>query len=499
MDKICFITIIALLFFSCENKNKKEPDGVVIESDSVYRTAPDITEDDIRHHIRVLASDSLEGRKAGSAGEKKAGEYIKNKFAELNLGMFSGNYDHPFSCLPRMKTIEGKLYFDGTEAVYRRDFIPIVPVDSSNVSAEVVFVGDDSGVLDDYKDVDMKDKWVMFFEENLSWNLSRKRYEAAKKKGASGILVINMDRASNGVLVNLGFGYSSADYTIPVIRISQKTADSLLKYADTSTAEMSDNGKNIYRHLPVNVCASVYTRQDSIHSNNIIAYLEGRDSIMRNEYIVIGAHHDHLGTLNIYNIFSEQQLIFNGADDNASGVAGILEIAEKLVSEEPLKRSVIFMTFGAEEEGLKGSLHLCENLPVSASQIKLMINLDMIGRMDSCKLFVNTVDSGVPVEKSLRTLSASYTNLNLIFSPNRKRNSDHYPFYEKNIPAVMFTTGTHKEYHTSNDTIETINCAGEKYLLDLVYDLIVHAAEKQTGIEFAIFMLPLQGSSFVQL
>jgi hypothetical protein len=489
MNKICFITVIIFLFSSCENKNRKEPDAVVTESDNVYRTVPDISEDDIRHHIRILASDSLEGRKAGSAGERKAGEYIKNKFAGLNLDKFSENYDHPFSCLPRMKTIEGKLYFDGTEAVYRRDFIPIVPVDSSNVSAEVVFVGYDSGkqaVSDDYKDVDVKDKWIMFFEGNFSL----KRYEKAKKKGASGILAINVDKASNGLLVNLGFGYSfgysSPDYTIPVIRISRKTADSLLKHADTSTAEIPDtlnNGKNVYRHIPVNVSASVYIRQDSIHSNNIIACLEGQDSIMKNEYIVIGAHHDHLGTVQVYTVSDEKQLIYNGADDNASGVAGILEIAEKLASEKPLKRSVIFMTFGAEEEGLKGSGHLCENLPVPASKIKLMVNLDMIGRLDSCKLFINTVDGGVPVEKTLKTLSAPYTDLNLIFSPNRKRNSDHYPFYEKNIPVVMFTTGTHKDYHTPNDTIETINYAGEKYLLDLIYDLVVHAAEKQTGIE----------------
>jgi hypothetical protein len=488
MNKIWFITIITFLFFSCGNNNKKEP--VVIESGEVYRTMPDISEDDIRHHIRILASDSLEGRKAGSIGERKAGEYIKNLFAGLGLDKFSENYDHHFSCLPRMKRIEGNLYFDGTEVVYRRDFIPIVPIDSSNVSAEVVFVGYGykySGkqvVLDDYKDVDVKDKWIMFFEENLPQNIRRRssQYETAKKKGASGILTINMDKASNGVLVDLGFSYSSKDYTIPVIRISQKTADRLLKHADTSTAEMLDtlnNGKNAYRHIPVNVSASVYIRQDTIHSNNIIAYLPGQDSAMKNEYIVIGAHHDHLGAVKVYTVSGEKQMIYHGADDNASGVAGILELAEKLVSGEPLKRSVIFTTFGAEEEGLRGSRHLCENLPVPASAIKLMVNLDMIGRLDSCRLFVNTVDGGVPIEKTLKTLSLPYTDLNLIFSPNRKRNSDHYPFYEKDIPVVMLTTGTHKDYHTPNDTIETINYAGEKHVLDLMNDLIVHAAEKQ--------------------
>jgi hypothetical protein len=498
MSKICIISIITFLFFSCENKSKKESDAVVSEQDSVYRTTPDISEDDVRYHISILASDSLEGRKTGTTGEKKAGEYIINKFSELRLDKFSENYLHPFSFLPRRKTIEGKLSFDGTDAVYRRDFIPIMPVDSSRVSAEVIFVGYGykySGkkfVLDDYKDVDVKDKWLMFIEENFSFDtpsqLRRsisKIYDMAGKKGASGILPVNIDEASGGALVYLGFSYQSADYTIPSIRISQKTADSLLKHADTSTAEMLDtlkNGKSVYRHIPVNVNASVRTRHDSIHSNNIIACMEGRDSIMKNEYIVVGAHYDHLGTVKVYTVFDERQFVYNGADDNASGVAGILEIAEKLISGEPLKRSVIFMTFGAEEEGLKGSRHFCENLPVPASKIKLMVNLDMIGRMDSCKLFVNTVDGGIPLEKTLKVLSLPYTDLNLNFTPNRRRNSDHYPFYEKNIPVVMFTTGWHKEYHTPNDTTGTINYAGEKRLLDLVYDLIVHTAEKQAAL-----------------
>jgi Iap family predicted aminopeptidase len=328
----------------------------------------------------------------------------------------------------------------------------------------------------------------MFFEENLPRNTRHQsgRYETAEKKGASGILAIHTDKASNGVLVGLGFGYSSGNYTIPVIRISQKTADSLLKHAGTSTAEMPDalnNGQPAYRHIPVNVSASVYVRQDSIHSDNIIAYLPGRDSAMKNEYIVVGAHHDHLGTVKVHTVSGERQMIYYGADDNASGVAGILELAEKLASGGPLKRSVIFMTFGAEEDGLRGSRHLCENLPVPASAIKLMINLDMIGRLDSCKLFVNTVDGGVPMEKTLKTLSVPHTDLNLICSPNRKQNSDHYPFYEKNIPVVMFTTGTHKEYHTPNDTVETINYAGEKHVLNLMNDLIAHAAEKQIQIK----------------
>jgi Predicted aminopeptidases len=490
MYKIFITVVLSVIFFSC-SKGKKYEESV---ADIKYQTVQNISEEDLRYHIGILASDSLEGRKAGSVGEKKAGEHINDKFSELGLRKFSDDYYHPFSFLPRWPIYQCELSFGSFEAIYRRDFTQIVPTDSSVVSSDVVFIGNDVNYskngffLEDYQYIDIENKWVMVFEEKklnaTTYKLMAGMIEGSgmkNKNSASGILAIYVDEYSHGILVPLWYNLSVSGgigSKIPVIRISQRTADSLFKYVDTSTKEISDGYEDKSFSIPVNVNASVFMNKDSIKSNNIMAYLEGKDSVLRDEYIVLGAHYDHVGTEKVYNILDEKNLIFNGADDNASGVAGMLEIAERLVSEGNTKRSIIFMAYGAEEEGLIGSDFICKNLPVPASKIKLMVNLDMIGRLDSGKLFINTVVAGTPAEKTVRSLSLSYPDLNLRFTPNKRSNSDHFPFLKKNIPVIMLTTGEHKDYHTPNDTIDAINYKGEKRLLGLAYDLIVSFAEK---------------------
>ena len=489
MHKVLLLLFSGLFFLnSCRGEKYEKSD-----TDVNYQTVQGITEEDLRYHIGILASDSLEGRKAGSIGEKKAGEYIKNKFSELGLCKFSDDYVHPFSFLPRWPIYQCELKIESFEAIYRRDFIPIAQIDSSVVSGDVVFIGNDVNYsqngffLGDYQYIDIENKWVMIYEEK---KLNKATYKlisgmidgtnVKNKNSASGILAIKNDEESNGALVPLRYNFSVTNgmaSTIPIIRISQRTADSILKYVDSSTKEVLDGYEDISFSIPVNVNASVFMNKDSIKSDNIIAYLEGKDSVLRDEYIVVGAHYDHMGKEKEYNIFGDKDLIFNGADDNASGVAGMLEIAERLVSEGNTKRSIIFMAYGAEEEGLIGSDYICENLPVPASKIKLMVNLDMIGRLDSSKLFINTVVAGTPAEQKIRNLSHSYPDLKLNFTPNKISNSDHYPFFIKNIPVVMLTTGVHKDYHTPNDIINAINYRGEKLLLGLTYDLIISFAE----------------------
>ena len=424
MYKIFIPVIVCLLLFTCCRSKKYEVSDIDI-SDKViaYQTVSDISVDDIRYHIGILASDSLEGRKAGSIGEKKAGEYIKNKFSDLGLNKFSDDYYHPFSFLPRMPIYDCELYWGNFEAVYKRDFNLIIGVDSAVISSDVVFVGNgvnysnDMIFFNDDQDIDIENKWIMIFERDKDNKLMYKMSSGitedsvSKRKSASGILVINKDGdyvVSDEYFITLVNGKKLEK---PIVRISKNMADSLFKYADTSTEEMLEalnSNNNISFSIPVDLNGSIFLKKDSVKSDNVIAYIEGKDSVLRNEYIVIGAHHDHMGIQKKYNLSGDEDLIYNGADDNASGVAGILEIAEKLVSDGNTKRSIIFMTYGAEEEGLKGSDYISKNLPVPASEIKLMINFDMIGRLDSGKLYVNTVVGSTPVEKVIKNLSHSY-------------------------------------------------------------------------------------------
>ena len=488
MYKTLILVVLSIVLFSCCRGKKHENSDINNSDNSVmYQTVQAITKEDLRYHIGVLASDSLEGRKAGSIGEKKAGEYIKNKFSELGLSKFSDDYYHPFSFSPQMHVYQCELNFGSFQAIYERDFMMIAPIFSSVVSSEIVFIGNEVNYsytgffFGDYRYIDIENKWVMVFEKN---KLNEGTYEAIlgvkNKNGASGILAINIDDESAGFLVPLEPNYSvtsGAASTIPIIRISERMADSLFKYVNISTKELLNDNEEISLNIPVNVNASVFIERD-LKSDNVVAYLEGKDSVLRDEYIVIGAHYDHIGVEKRYDTFGERNLIFNGADDNASGVAGMLEIAEKLASERNTKRSIIFMAYGAEEEGLIGSFHICKNLPVPASKIKLMVNLDMIGRSDSNRLYVNTVVADTTIENKIRNINLSYPDLNIDFTPNMIPNSDHFPFFEKDIPVVMLTTGVHIDYHTPNDTIEAINYEGEELLLGLTYDLVVSFAEK---------------------
>ena len=209
---------------------------------------------------------------------------------------------------------------------------------------------------------------------------------------------------------------------------------------------------------------------------SVIACLEGVDSLLKKEYIIVGSHYDHLGKRTFPTINGDSTVIYNGADDNASGVAGVMELAEKLVSVGNLKRSIMFVLFGAEEQGgLPGSRYFCDNFPSPLGDIKLMINMDMIGRMDSLNIVYVHTDS--PNSILLKTVGISYPCISLTFDSQSRMQSDQRSFAAKNIPILYFTTGYHPEYHTPNDIISTINFDGQKKLLDMIWDFIVLKAE----------------------
>jgi hypothetical protein len=163
----------------------------------------------------------------------------------------------------------------------------------------------------------------------------------------------------------------------------------------------------------------------------------------------------------------------NGADDNASGVAAILEIGQKIASQKP-KRSVIIVAFGAEEMGLIGSRQFIENQIVPLDSISAMINIDMLGRMNDNDLQIGGVKTSLEVEEILDRLGKSH-GLNLSLSPQGYGPSDHASFYSKDVPVLFFSTGPHVDYHTPYDIIDRINfdgmLKGTEYIYDVAYEL----------------------------
>ena len=450
-----------------------------------FQTSPNITIEDLHYLISVLASDTLEGRAAGTSGEKKTIDFITEKFSDYGLDYRL----QPFTFLNReLIWYDCTLSFGSFQGELNRDFRSLIRMNSSfETSGEVVFVG--YGYANDYKNFEARGKWVMIFEGTPFDNVVPRakqsldeRYDIAQKKSAIGVLAICSDSTTNRQIVPRGVNFgplyigrtTSSKFPIPLIRISGKTADSIFQYAGRNTSDALKNvSENI--QIPIKVYGAINSRSDSLVSNNIIAYMEGADSLLKKEYIIVGAHYDALGMQTFPIITGDSTIIFYGANDNASGTAGVMELAEKLVSVGNLKRSIVFILFGAEEHSLMGSRYFCNNFPVPHDNIKLMINLDMIGQMDSLKktyIYTDTSNSLL-----LNKLCASHPDISLIFDTNSRMQSDHRSFVLKKIPVAYFTTGYHQYYHTPRDNLNLIYFEELKQLLEFIYDFICLKAE----------------------
>ena len=464
------ILVIALSVVSCKVSNP-----LVSPETGKYATATGITEGDIHWHISVLASDSMQGRKAGTPYEALAAKYIKEKFVSLGLKAVGNDYYQSVPLFQRKLFQDCDLHFDNYTGAYATDFRPLVMFDSLTVSGEVVFAG--YGYDSDYDNLDVKGKWVMLLEGKGSDKIVPKakqdiysRYETAKNREVLGVLSILTDEA---VRSEQSFLQSNST-SIPILKISIKMADRLFAKAGVDFTEVLSKvaaDENYSIAIPAIVHATIKSEIQSPVSHNVIACLKANRPENEQEYFVIGAHYDHIGTQTVGNTTS----ICRGADDNASGVAGLLEIAEKLRSEKNLKYSFIFVAFGGEELGLFGSQFFCKNPPVPLEKIKLMVNLDMIGRMDSANhAYINTVEPTDRFNATLERMKRLHPDISTVFpSDDIFHNSDHSSFWSKDIPAVGFTTGLHNDYHTPADTLGAINCKGEKRLLDFVYDFIL--------------------------
>lgn len=218
---------------------------------------------------------------------------------------------------------------------------------------------------------------------------------------------------------------------------------------------------------------------------NVVAYLEGNDPELKNEYVILGAHYDHLGLGGPSSKSERRNTIHYGADDNASGTAALLEIAEKVAANKhKLKRSVIFIAFGAEEQGLLGSQYFVDHPIVPLSQIKLMINMDMVGRLNEANhVYMNgagTFPGGVEFMQELGT----GLGLTPIVHAGSVGGSDHVSFFKKEISVLGIHTGGHPQYHLPEDTADLINYPGEKWVSDYIYTALMEFATTHYNLIF---------------
>lgn len=227
----------------------------------------------------------------------------------------------------------------------------------------------------------------------------------------------------------------------------------------------------------------------SLPTQNVFALLRGRDEVLRGQYVVVGAHFDHLGTSTEGALDPDARgAVRRGADDNASGTAAVLELA-RLFASNPARRSIIFANFTGEEQGLLGSAYFMEHAPVPVDSIAAMINFDMVGRLRNDKLIVY----GVATATELRPLLDS-ANAAMHFAITAQGDgfgpSDQSSFYAKEIPVLHFFTDLHDDYHRASDVAERINAAGEARVVALAERIVRTIADRPTRLTYVRVAAP---------
>jgi hypothetical protein len=457
----------------------------------VYRFSPEITEGDLVRHLQYLSSDDLQGRYPGTPGDVLSGKYLDRQLRELRLPV----QKQEFSFVQSVKRGPANSMFFDDQEVSPSTYTPLPFSKDTLLTAQVVFAGygiqveTDSFQWNDYAGLVVKDKWVMVLRgipdlpdvNNLLAMGSDDRDKAmlAKDNGAAGIILVSGTRLDPSDKLQ-DVSAKQASVGIPALQVSRNVADKLLVSGKITVenleARIQENGKPVNINLTGTVRARTEIEKVMGKSSNWFAIIEGRDPALKNEYVVVGAHYDHLGMGGPGSSSRRQDTVavHNGADDNASGVSALLEIAGKLKrNQSSLRRSVLVVAFGAEEMGLLGSKHFINNLPVPLSQIDAMVNLDMLGRLDTLK-GIQIGGSGTSLEAdSLIRLSNGPEGFRLKLNPEGSGPSDHSSFYGKNIPVFFITTGAHSDYHTPDDDWDRINFPGLKSVTEFTYRIII--------------------------
>jgi peptidase M28-like protein/PDZ domain-containing protein len=251
------------------------------------------------------------------------------------------------------------------------------------------------------------------------------------------------------------------------------------------------------QRFPARALSDVHAgRTEPRQTENVAAIVRGRDPALREEYIVIGAHFDHLGRSSEFATDPEaKDAIRNGADDNASGTAAVMELA-RLFAANPPKRSLMFVNFSGEELGLLGSSWFVDHSPVPLTRIAAMLNFDMVGRLRDDKLIVYGTKTATEMAALLDSANAApdarfkLTALGDGFGP-----SDQTSFYTKDIPVLHFFTDTHDDYHRATDDVEKINAAGEARIVSLAMNVARSIADRPGRLSFQKSTAPQMGSS----
>jgi aminopeptidase YwaD len=491
-------------------------------SSNRWRALPDVTARQLQVHLKYLSSDELVGRLSGTPGAEKAAQYIAREFR--NYGLRSegetGGYLEPFNFVAgvrlgnanRAEVLVGEVpatsVVSQQAAISNRrelqlgmDFMPLAFSQSGTFQGNATFTGYGISApefdYDDYQAVDVKEKFVFVLRHGPEgddvhskfgkYQALRHKALTAREKGARGIVYIDDgEDFSKSSLSRLRYDNSFADSGIAAFAVSRQKARDIF-IADGMDLDALQKQINADKKARSTVLPSVQVNfqcnltRETRSTANVVGYLEGSDPFLKQELIVVGAHYDHLGMGENGSLVSQPgREIHNGADDNASGTAGLLELARVFsLHSGTLKRSLLFMAFSGEEEGLLGSNYYVNHPIFPLEQTVAMINMDMIGRMRNKRLIVGGAGTS-PVWRDLLTRFNRDSGFDLKFQDDGYGPSDHSSFYGKDIAVLFFFTGVHQDYHKPTDDYEKLDTFSEAELLKYVYRVIAEVGAFDT-------------------
>lgn len=443
-----FIPVLGMAQTKKERKAKEKADKITLAN--------------IETHIKYLASDKLEGRRTGTMGEVLAMEYISNQFEKYDVQSAGTNgYIQEFSIDEGKQMTEYKNYFvvNGDSMELKKDFFPLAFSANATVSGNVSPSLNERG-----------EPWFFDLKYTLEDNAQnphfdvfdaiKKEAQIAKEKTASALIIYNSTSITDNVQYNKNDASSAVG--IPVFYI---TNDGLKKYFTDITSFYSINCMTDLEHV-------------SRKARNVIAYINNDAP----NTVIIGGHFDHLGYGEDNNSLDGYGQIHNGADDNASGTAAVIELSRILQNRKAKNNNYLFIAFSGEELGLFGSKYWLEHPSIKISP-NYMINMDMIGRYDTAR---KLTIGGYGTSPVWGNVFSSTTDKNLVIKLDSSGSgpSDHASFYRDSIPVLFFFTNSHPDYHKATDDWDKINYKGEVEIIDYIVQLI-DATDSKGKLGFA--------------
>lgn len=447
MKKICglllFISTVAVA------QKPKKADKVIIAN--------------LQTHVQYLASDDLEGRRTGTKGEKLAYEYISKQFTDIGLLPKGDNSSY----LQAFEVNEGRevnpvshFMIDGHDLALNTEYFPLHFSANASLEATAAAAVQEVGGLWfwDLKTLLEENKDNPHFD--LMESLKTKTADAAAK-GATGLVIYNTGTITDDLKFEAKAKPELAK--IPVLYLTKTGRTNYMKQETTV--------------MDIKIKVDIVEKKRSGH--NVVGYIDNGAA----NTIIIGAHFDHLGYGEDHNsLYTGAGLkIHNGADDNASGTAALIELARMLKSSKLKKSNYLIIAFSGEELGLYGSKYFSEHPTINLSDVNYMVNMDMVGRLNDSTKAVTV--GGYGTSPTWGELIATNKWLTVKIDSSGTGPSDHTSFYRKDIPVLFFFTGTHTDYHKPSDDADKINYTGQWMIVKYIYG-VIEATQKKDKLAF---------------